>query len=352
MNPNVLGYDHFEGPFIGAINDYYNWQKYTNGVSSTITTYATTENVNNAVSWIKGQTGKPVFLWVAFNAPHSPFHLPPAGLYSDLTLTGTPQQINANPKRYFKASIEALDHEIGRLFDSLQVLNRLDSTDFIFMGDNGNALQTAQIANVNQAKGTIYQYGVHVPFLVSGPSVVNPGRVSGALVNTVDVFATVLELFGYTQWQTQIPPNKPVDSKSLLPILKDETSDVRPWAFTEIFTLTGDPNDGKAIRNSSYKLMKFDAGSEALFNLNSDAGEAFNLLNGTLTPTELTNYQYLCGEMTNLVGTNGFCNPVLSSLPNKESNPFSVYPNPAKGLVVVKSDRIYKEGISCELLDL
>ena len=55
--------------------------------------------------------------------------------------------------------------------------------------------------------------------------------------NTADVFATVLELFGYTTWQTQIPTAKPVDSKSILPIIKNQTTQVRPWAFTEIFKL-------------------------------------------------------------------------------------------------------------------
>lgn len=53
MSPQALGYDWYEGPFIGALTNFTNWTKYTNGVSSNITTYATTENVNNAVTWIK-----------------------------------------------------------------------------------------------------------------------------------------------------------------------------------------------------------------------------------------------------------------------------------------------------------
>ena len=83
MSPQALGYDWFEGPFIGQLPSYTNWTKYTNGAASTITTYATTENVNNAVAWVKTvNANKPFFLWLAFNAPHEPLHLPPPGLHT------------------------------------------------------------------------------------------------------------------------------------------------------------------------------------------------------------------------------------------------------------------------------
>ena len=71
LNPLTLGYDWYEGPFIGQLPSFTNWQKYTNGVASTVTTYATTENVDNALTWLRAQNPtKPFFLWLAFNAPH------------------------------------------------------------------------------------------------------------------------------------------------------------------------------------------------------------------------------------------------------------------------------------------
>ncbi len=337
LYPNVLGYDHFEGPFIGALPDFYNWTKYTNGVSSTITTYATSENVNNAVSWIKTQNAKPFFLWLAFNAPHEPLHLPPSGFYTNTSLSGIQQDINANPKSYFKADLEALDHEIGRLFDSLQVLNRLDSTDFIFIGDNGNTQRTAQIASTDHAKGTVYQYGVHVPFIISGPSVVNPGRATDALVNTADIFSTVLELFGYNNWQSQIPVNKPVDSKSILPVILNLSNIVRPWSFCEIFKLTTDSSDGKAIRNSDYKLINFNYGLQEFYNLTSDPLETNNLLTGTLSATNIINYNYLCTAMTNLLGSGNFCNSISEITENETANIQAIiYPNPLHSYLKVK----------------
>jgi hypothetical protein len=276
-------------------------------------------------------------LWLAVNAPHAPYHLPPAGLHSYTSLSGTQMDINMNPKPYFKASLEALDHELGRLFDSLEMHGQFANTDIIFIGDNGNTAFTAQIADTDKAKGTIYQYGVHVPFLIAGPSVVNPGRVSDALVNTVDLFATILELFGYADWQAQIPVDKPVDSKSILPILLDQSTEVRPWAFTEIFKLMPDAKDGKTMRNAAYKLLRFDDGHEEFYHLASDPAELNNLLNGTLNPTELANYVYLCTEMTNLVGSGSFCNSAVGTSDVAENaHELSAYPNPFHAHLYVK----------------
>lgn len=332
--PNVVGYDHFEGPFIGQLPSYTNWTKYTNGVASTVTTYATTETVNNSVSWIKNNAGHPLFLWMAFNAPHSPYHLPPAGMYSNTNLSGTTFDINQHPKDYFKAGLEALDHELGRFMDSLQVLNLLDSTDFIFMGDNGNATRVAQIADTSKAKGTIYQYGVHVPFFITGPDVINPGRTTDELVNTHDLFATILEMFGDVNWQNSIPANKPVDSRSMLPILKNQVTQIRDWSFAEMFKVTPDSADGKAIRNLEYKLLNFDDGHQEFYHLATDYYENNNLLNNPLSNVELTNYNYLCNQLSNLIGSGNYCSLTsVNDLYSKQDsylfvpNPFSNYLN-------------------------
>ncbi len=328
--PNVLGYSHFEGPFIGALNSYTNWTKYINGVPTTVTHYATSENVDNAISWLKTSVpASPFYLWLAFNAPHSPYHLPPASLHNYTSLTGTAQHIQQNPKEYFKAMLQALDTEIGRLMDSLQVLNKLDSTYFIFVGDNGNTLQTNQIANLNHGKGTIYQYGVNVPLLIAGPGIVNPGRSSDALVNTVDVFATVLELIGDTAWKSQLPLATSIDSKSLLPILMNQSAPIRDWAFCEIFRQLPDIGDGKAIRNLTYKLIKFDSGIEEFYNLSTDPNENVNLLSSSLNSTEQMNYTFLCNELVNLLNNGMQCNSGVGITQNFISTlPEHVFPNP------------------------
>ncbi len=338
-SPLTLGYDWFEGPFIGQLPSFTNWTKYTNGVASTITTYATTENVNNTVAWLKAQNAtKPFFVWLAFNAPHAPLHLPPANLHTYTALTGTTADINLHPKEYFKADIQAMDREMGRLFDSLRAMNKLDSTDIIFIGDNGNTQRTAQILDLNKAKGTVYQYGVNVPMILAGPSVVNKGRVSNALVNTADLFATIVENFGFNNWQNLIPTNKPVDSKSLMPIIKNTSDSVRAWSFCEIFKITTDNADGKAMRNRNYKLIRFDAGSEEFYNLANDSLENNNLLQHALNPIELSNYQYICNEMTNLVGSNIFCPTSATDEKRAENHELKAYPNPFSSFISIENN--------------
>ena len=329
LYPNRLGYDHYEGPFIGQLPSYTNWTKYINGNAVNVTNYATVENVNNALSWLKTiSVNRPFFLWLAFNAPHEPLHLPPTGLHSYTNLTGSMQDINSNPKSYFKAMIQAMDHEIGRLFDSLKTMNRFDSTDVIFIGDNGNTQRTAQITNLAKAKGTIYEYGTHVPMLVSGPSVVAPNRYSDALINTTDIFSTILELMGDTGWKSAIPQNKIVDGKSFLSILKNQNAGIRPWSFSELFKLITDSADGKAIRNIDYKLIKFDNGKNEFYNLLSDSSESNNLLSSNMNTQDISNYNYLCNELANLTGTSTVNCQIAGLNDSNANSTFYFVPNP------------------------
>jgi arylsulfatase B len=336
-NPNKMGYDYYAGVFTGQpVTTYTNWTKVTNGVSATSTNYCTTETTTDAINWLNQQNTKPFFLWLAFNAPHFPFHLPPDTLHSYRNLSGTAADINQNPKLYFKAMAESMDNQVGKLYNWLQANNKLDSTDIIFIGDNGDESRTAQTMPVTRAKSTVYQAGIHVPFIISGPSVVNQGRVSTALVNVQDLFATILELAGYANWRNQIPANKPVDSKSLVPILKNQATQARPWAYSEIFdvSVTSAANS-RAIRNATYKLIHFDSSRvQAFYNLSNDMNEQTNLLTRTLSATELSNYTYLCTEMGTLLGRN-ICNP---SVDTKELHALAkpiITPNPTKNWISV-----------------
>jgi arylsulfatase A-like enzyme len=331
--PNRMGYDHYAGNFLGEISNYYDWKKVVDGVSISpnITNYATTETVDDAIDWLGSlEADRPFFLWLAFNAPHTPFHLPPSDLHTVPGLTGTPGHIAQNPKLYFRAMIESMDTEAGRIFTWLKQNNQWENTNIVFIGDNGNTKRVAQNGDTSHVKGTLYQFGVQVPFIISGPAVVQPGRVSDALVSTPDLFATSLEMAGITDWPADIPAGKPVDSKSLLPILKNEQPEVRDWTFTELFNPTPDPKDGKTIRNLDYKLIRFDDGHQEFYHLATDPDEQSDLLlNLPLSQVEVANYSYLCTQLNLLTGIDA-CDeavPVLEISDN--SRLIRIYPNPA-----------------------
>jgi arylsulfatase A-like enzyme len=314
MIPNLMGYDHYCGNFKALVNNYYKWKKITDGSFQIVNNYATVETTNDAVSWIKTQSAHPFFLWLSYNAPHEPYHYAPTNLHSFPNLSGTPQDIATNPKPYFMAALEAMDTEMGRLFDSLEVMQLMDSTDIIFIGDNGTPNEVAQNLDSLLSKGTIYEHGVQVPFIIAGPSVVDPGRSSDALVNTVDLFATIVELFGFNNWQQYISPNRPVDSKSIMPVIKNTANQIRPWGFTEMFNSKSKANDGKAIKNTSYKLLHFNKGKREFYYLPNDSDEINNLLKTTVTDSDFVNYQYLCNEMALLLDSGyALCDAMLQA---------------------------------------
>jgi arylsulfatase B len=337
--PNYMGYDLYSGNFNGAITDFYQWTRIKNGVLDTVSTYATTQNINDAIDWLDTlSANNPFFLWVAFNAPHTPHHKPPDSLISTPGLPGTPGHINANPSLYFKAAIEALDTEVGRLFQYLDQNNLRDSTNIIFIGDNGQEKSVAKIQDTTHVKGTLYDYGIHVPMIISGPAVVNPNRSSAALVNTVDLFATMLEMGGFNNWLNFIPPAKlPVDAVSLMPLLKNDTTAVRNWIFSEQFQPVSNLKDGKTIRNIDYKLIDFDNGTQRFYNLTLDPLEQVDLLSQTLmTFNDTLNYNELCNALNTLVGSPLCSLQTTSTLESlNPHNSVLLVPNPANDEVQV-----------------
>ena len=289
----IGGWTYFAGSIGGALTDYFNWSKVTVGpnnnvpTTSTSTTYATTDTVNDAVAWIQARGAAPWFAWVGFNAPHTPFHTPPANLHS----YGNGALTN---RQKFEAAAEAMDREVGRL---LAAVDR-QKTHIIFIGDNGTPGQVVQTPyTAAHAKDSLYEGGTRVPMIIAGPAVVNPNRDSAALVHCVDLYSTILELAGINGSVTQ-PAANPIDSHSLLPILQNKTDPAR-FAFSEGF---GDSiavgESGKTLRDGSgFKLIQFLDNREELYFPGTDANETNNLLATTLSAAAQGSYYGLRLEM-------------------------------------------------------
>jgi hypothetical protein len=229
-----------------------------------------------------------------------------------------------------------MDTEIGRLLNYLDVHGLRDSTNIIFVGDNGNAREVAQIANRIKSKGTIYNYGVQVPMIVSGPAVMNVPRSSAELVSTVDLLASIAELSGFSNWSSVIPSGTSMDSRSFVPILKNQTGAMRSWIFSETFNDTATQADGKTIRNETYHLLRFDNGGEEFYNQTNDPEENTNLLlnASAMTPVEWFNYQWLCDSITALTGITPCLSVSVTSLDVQSDILLS--PNPTGGTLNIE----------------
>ncbi len=297
-DPNVLGgWSHFSGALSYGVESYFRWQKVVDGVTSTSTQYATSENVNDAISWIQQQGTNNWFLWLGFNAPHDPFHKPPNELHSYTALSTSQSAIDKTPRPYYEAMTEAMDTELGRLLDSIDRSN----TVVIFIGDNGTPGEVIQPPYTSDhAKFSLYEGGIRVPMIISGPVVKNPHRETVEPVHIVDLYATILELAG-ADLNTALPANIISDSRSLLPALTNDPTFHRDWAYAEQFPTppaVASDQKGRVIRDASLKLIRW-TNRQAVYDLLADPAEKTNLF-GHLTAEQSVRIDALNSKLADL----------------------------------------------------
>ncbi len=283
-HPNDMGIDFFSGMTQSGVDSYYNWSHTENGQVSSSNEYATTKLTDEAIEWINNQS-QPWFLWLAYNAPHSPYHLPPNDLHYQGGLADDQASINANRLPYYLAAIEAVDTEMGRLFSSINT-ESLNNTIIIFIGDNGTPGPVVQQYHSQRAKGSLYKGGINVPMIISGKGVERINDQENALISTVDLFATIGQLCGIDTQQIH-------DSNSFVDLLNISSN-----SRTHLYSEKG--NNYYTVRNQTHKYMSFEDGSEALFNLEQNPFEMPNLLSQNQLPLS-DNDQENLSDLINIV---------------------------------------------------
>ncbi len=286
--PRVAGWDTYAGGLGGGVGDYYSWQKSVDGSDTfTVNVYATTDQVDDALGWIQTRAGT----WsciVSFNAPHTPFHDPNQSLHGYDLSSGT-------ALLQYKAAVEAMDTEIGRLLDGIPPAV-LAETLVVFVGDNGTPGRVIEAPLVH-SKGSVYEGGVRVPLVISGPGVASPDRDHHGLVHVSDLFATVAEQAG-VDLSVSLPETV-IDGVSLAGILRDPNApDARAFNYTE--TVPGNVADGRfAVRNQRYKLV-YNAGVDEFYDLDLDPYETGDLLPGGLTAVQQLQFDALQSHLAGL----------------------------------------------------
>ena len=279
LHPNSAGFGHYAGGLNGGVPDYNAWNKTVDGVTMQTATYATSDTANEGILAINSMQ-EPWFLYMNFNAPHTPFHVPPTELCSTaFCVAPSCDNLGANPSNpsLAKAMVEALDIELSRFLDAL---NQVDPDAYvIFMGDNGTAAQANEPPFApNHGKGTVYEGGLNVPLIVRGPGVVI-GETQ-ALVCSTDLFSTIAELAGYDSFAE--------DSVSMTPIFDAPQLSMRNFVYSEIFSpnapSTATRHD-RAVFDGRYKLIRKENSMDEFYDLLVDEFETNNLIPG-LTPVQ------------------------------------------------------------------
>ncbi len=248
------------------------------GASKTETGHITDLFTSAAVEYVANAT-RPFFLWLAYNAPHTPWYAPPR--YAAVYNTGAARDLAppahpANSKPFdwatYYAVISHLDDGVGRLIAQIERSGLWDNTVIVFLGDNGFLCGTKGL----NGKVHPWEESVRVPLIAAGRNVSRGVSVEDP-VASIDLPATWLDLAG-------IRPANMLAGRSLRRVF--ETGKGGP---TDAFAVWDDPRAEalairtavepyREVRTRRHKLILWESKKQALFDHVDDPGEERNLI--------------------------------------------------------------------------
>ncbi len=270
--PNSRGFDHFYGHLNGAI-DYFkherdgglDWQR--NGVSVREPGYTSDLFGAEASRWVGARDKqRPFFLYLAFNAPHSPLQAPQ-------NLIDGYAQISDTRRRTYAAMVESMDQAVGQLLSTLEREGQLDNTVLFFCSDNGGYLPSgADNGPLRAEKATPYEGGIRVPALLYAPGRIKPGKTSQQMA-AWDVLPTLAAAAG-----VPLGDGPTLDGQNLWPVLSGSHPErPRGELFFAVQAETGPKK--YALRDGEWKLVRIlsDPLSEQLYDIAADPYEKTDL---------------------------------------------------------------------------
>lgn len=220
--------------------------------------YLTDEFSDEAVRFVEKHQKEPFFLYLAYNAPHSP--LQATAEYLDRF----PNIVDKKRKTY-AAMVSAVDDGVGKLLDKLESLNLDENTLVYFLSDNGGPEQDNGSDNgvLREGKSSIYEGGYRVPFAMQWKGKVKPGVYDNP-ISSLDIFATIAALS-----KTPIKADCPLDGVNLIPYI---TGKNKGLPHETIYLRKFDANS-YSVRHKDLKLVLKKDGIPQLYNLTKDVGE-------------------------------------------------------------------------------
>jgi arylsulfatase A-like enzyme len=277
MHPQKRGFDEFFG-FLAGSHSYFESAGILRGSEPVNEKeYLTDAFGREAVAFVERHNGKPWFLYLAFNAVHTPTHA------TDERLAKFPN-ITDKQRRTYNAMMLAMDEVIGKVRKKLIETGQEQNTLVTFISDNGGPAMPGVTVNgsintpLRGSKRTTLEGGVRVPFVVAWPGRIKPGVFSPPAIQ-LDLHATALAAAGVTA-----KPEWKLDGVNLLPFVTGEKSgaphEALYWRFGEQM----------AVRDGDFKLVRYDVNADTrtggrnqgataakLYNLRDDIGEAKDL---------------------------------------------------------------------------
>ena len=203
------------------------------------------KTVKTAMEWLdRNHARKGFYLYVDMWDPHEPFDAPATDMarYADPDYSGDwiiypaygrPTYMSDPERDHVRASYAALctysDRWVGHLLEKLDALGIADDTMIVWMTDHGHGFGDHDLQGKPGGQlGTLYESNVRCPLLIRLPGGASGGRRTSAICQHVDIFATILDVFGH-----EIPGD--VDARSLLPVIQGHTDQLRDYAISGRF---------------------------------------------------------------------------------------------------------------------
>lgn len=291
MFPLGRGFDEFFG-FLDGASVYYNSNIYSGYTLIHETTYLTDAFTQQAVSFINNHAAQPFFLYLAYNAPHTPYQTPPEVYMQRVNY------ITNRDRQLYAAMICALDDGVGQVVQTLTANNILNNTLIFFLSDNG-APYDRKFDGTNNSnlplrgfKEDMLEGGIRIPFAVQWPARLGPDTVYDGMVSSLDIIPTVAAAAGVT-----LPADRVFDGMDIMPYLTRQHRPKDRNLFWRWFGLGesgpfGAFNTIWAVRSGSLKLVverAKDTLPPALYDLDIDIGETTDLAN--LRPNDVVALQ-------------------------------------------------------------
>ena len=288
LHPNKRGFDHFYG-FLSGGHRYFpedliyqdieaglnqedlskvrtSWY-YTKLLENTkrveTDEYLTDELSNAAVEFIKREKDNPFFLYLAYNAPHTP--LQASQKYLDRN-----KHIPEGKRRTYAAMITAVDDGVGRVLATLDELGLDDNTLVFFLSDNGGSNKNASDSGeLRGHKGDYFEGGIHVPFAMRWPGTVPAGLVYSNPISSLDILATFAGLSN-----APIAEDKPLDGVNLIPYV---TGKNKGLPHEILFWRNFDKGIVAARQGNIKTILLKKKQQKHLYDLDKDLSETTNL---------------------------------------------------------------------------
>ena len=265
-HPLKNGFDYFWGFISGARNYFYDPnEKSRNSIRNVVENYSETNFEgyltdvlgNKAVNFIdkNHQSNTPFFLFLSFNAPHTPMQAKNEVL----------EKFKDNPRSVYASMMWSMDEAIGNVIDGLKENNQYDNTIIYFLSDNGAAMSNdASPFPFKGWKGNQYEGGIKTPMIMTWKNKIKSNTQFDGFISALDIFKTSLEASNVDK---EFMMN--ADGKNIMNYLNDNNikNENLFWRKDKMAT----------VRSGNYKLIRLNDTSTVLYNIKKNYFEDDNI---------------------------------------------------------------------------